>query len=132
MARVYVATRFGLWRDADRAHELLRAAGHEPTSGWVEIARELDGRCDAVPIGDPRRKRNAENDLRDLCSSDALLLLVPAHGGTGMWVELGYAIHCGMRCVCVGPALERTVFCELTENYATVEQAVEALNDRRC
>ncbi len=136
--RVYVATRFGLWQDAHDANVALREAGHEPTSQWVAIAAELKGHCDAVPVGDPRRLANAKMDLGDLNRSDALIVLVPPDGGTGMWVELGYAIGLNawsdftpLRIVLVGGpmALDRCVFCELVDDVVhTVGEAIALLS----
>lgn len=140
--RVYVATRFGHWRHAAAAHEALIAAGHVPTSQWVTIAADLNGQCDAVPVGDPQRLKNARMDLADLTRSEALLMLVPPDGGTGMWVELGFVLGLNSLApsprtvILVGEApLERTVFCELVDDVVTtVAEAVallsaEALDD---
>lgn len=110
--RIYVATRFEMWRTALDVHEALRLVGHEPTSRWVGIAKSLDGQCDAVSSPGERRS-NAQMDLKDIARSDVLLVLVPTEGGTGMWVELGYAYALGKRIHCVGPAKARTIFAEL-------------------
>lgn len=115
--RVYVATRFGMWRDAMGAHAVLETYGHEPTSRWVKVAQELDGECHAVPLGDPRRFDEAENDVVDVCRSDALILLTPEEGGTGCWVEVGIALGQGIRVFATGGDLarHRTIFAEMEE-----------------
>lgn len=125
---VYVATRFNNYTAATLAHDQLLAAKHVPTSGWVSVAHELKGDCQAVPIGHPRRIGEAQQDLDDVERADALLLLVTDEGGCGMWIEFGYAMALGKRVVAVGPALSRTIFCELVDCYETVEQAIEALS----
>ena len=131
--KVYIATRFGDYEKAQRVHGMLFQAGHEPTSSWVAIADGLNGECERVEIGDPQRIANASHDLEDIDRSDALLVLVPEEGGTGMWIELGYALWRDMdrgdiRILCVGPALARSVFCELCEVYDSVNHAIAALD----
>lgn len=113
--KVYIATRFDCWRNASRARDQLLLAGHVVTSRWIDVARELDGVCEAVPIGDPRRAANAQMDLDDLSEAEAILVLVPISGGTGMWLELGYALGTGKRVVMAGPARERTIFADLSD-----------------
>lgn len=126
---VYVATRFDNYTAAVLAHDQLLAEDHTPTSArWVSVARELKGDCAGVPIGDDRRLSEAQKDLDDIDRADALILLVPEQGGCGMWVELGYALARGKQVLCVGPALSRSIFCELVECYETVEQALEAIS----
>lgn len=129
--KVYVATRFGMWRKARRAHEILREHGHEPTSRWVEVAEELDGKCHAVPLDDPRRRDEAEVDLVDVCASDVLLLLTPAAGGTGCWLEVGVALGQGIRVFATRGDLvrERTIFGELEDvvGVSCVEEAARML-----
>lgn len=111
--RVYVATRFDWWPRAKEIHEALQLVGHEPMSRWIGIAERLNGQCDAIPMGSGERQFNALMDLSDIARSDVLLVLVPDDGGTGMWVELGYAYGLGKRIHCVGPAKSRTIFAEL-------------------
>ena len=142
--RVYIATSFSAWREAARVADLLAAAGHECTARWIETARELDGECARVPVGDPRRAREADIDLADVARSEAIVVLVPPSGGTGMWVELGYAMRGGARVLCVPLAREsfnlahaeiavmkRTIFLETEEIYITAVDAVDALGDAR-
>lgn len=127
MSNVYVATRFDMWRDAEHAANLLWEAGHLCTARWIEIARKLDGVCAAVPVGDPKRRDNAAMDLADIDAANAFMLLAPPEGGTGCWIELGYAMAKNKFCIAVGPALERTVFCELIPVCETIEQAIARL-----
>ena len=140
MKMIYVATRFDNWREAEKTARALETKGHTCTSSWIKVARELDGECDRVAVGTDRRRREAIQDLEDVAAADAILLLVPHAGGTGMWVEMGFALghrwrvedinpsaSRTLRIICVGPARERTLFCELTENYPTVPKALEAL-----
>src|SRR5690606_27050608 len=93
----------------------------------------LGGNCSAVPIGDGRRKANAMIDFSDLRRSDAILVIVPEVGGTGMWFEFGAAYemarHQRMRILLVGPAMRRTIFAELPgcEIFETDSQAIAAL-----
>jgi hypothetical protein len=133
---VYVATKFDRWFDAALAHERLVLAGHEPTSRWVETAREVDGVCERVPVDDPRRAREAQMDLSDVMRSDAVIGLVPEAGGTGMWWEIGaasaLAVNGDMRVILVGPALKRTIFAELPDVAVvdTVEEAIALLGHK--
>lgn len=133
--RVYVATSFGRWRDAADAHQALHSAGHTPTSEfWVGEAKRLSGECAAVPIGDPRRRHNAERDIAGVREADALFLLVPEAGGCGCWVELGVALERRIPILAIGAgdlALERTLFCELPAitRVTTVEDAIQRLGD---
>lgn len=125
--KVYVGTRFPMWKAAKAMHAALEDAGHEPTSSWVAIAERLDGRCDAVPAGDPERVANAVLDRNDVGRSDAIILLVPSFGGTGMWFEAGLATGLGKRVIYVGDGLRRTVFAELGEVYSCAAAAIAAL-----
>lgn len=126
--KVYVAAPFGEYVEVLRSCRRLHLNEHEPTASWGVIAAELNGVCEAVPIGDQRRLNNAHLDMHDVRRSDAVIVLVPESGGTGMWVEVGMAIAWGKRVLCVGPALERTIFCALCEVYETPEAALDALN----
>jgi len=133
--KVYVATRFVMWRDALGAHAVLETYGHEPTSRWVYVARELNGECAAVPLDDPRRHDEAVTDVVDVCRSDALVLLTPEEGGTGCWFEVGLAIGQGIPVFAVGArdlARRRTIFAELPDVVCcdTIHHAVAAMQER--
>lgn len=127
--KIYVATKFDSWKAAYSAQGLLRSDGHDCTSSWVYIAKELKGDCSIVPSSSIPRRNNALLDLADVKRCDALLVLVPEAGGAGMWVEVGMALALGKRVLLVGQgAEERCVFCELCEIYPDLKAARSALS----
>jgi hypothetical protein len=131
--KVYIATAFELFKDAEHAVALLEKAGHTITASWIPTARSLNGSDKSTTDPDLRRKE-AEICLKDIRKSDVLLLLAPAESGCGMWVELGYTLglidsNWHKRVMMVGYGKERTLFCELNdvESYASVEDAIAAM-----
>ena len=128
--KLYIATRFDMWRDAKAAALKLADAGHEITSRWIQTAEDLDGECTAIPVGDDRRLTNALIDVFDIRRADGLVVLVPDESGTGMWWEAGFAYGIGKPVAYVGPGLERTIFAELCATAESIDEllAVEEAN----
>lgn len=136
--KVYIATAFGNFKQAEIAKRLLQELGHKCTARWIAVAKELNGN-DAATVDPDLRKREAEKCLEDIDNLDTLLLLVPPEGGCGMWIELGYTLglrglyrpprSCTHRILAVGHAKERTLFCELfqVDVYDSLEDAINAL-----
>lgn len=138
--RVYVATKFTDWPKAKAAAELLEAAGHEVTSRWIGVAEDVSG--DTGEGGQARRHKEAWHDIEDMESSSAIIALVPEEGGCGMWAEVGFMLSRKLgqniystpytRVIGVGPIRRRLIFgeChEVVEEYDTIEQAIEALEE---
>jgi nucleoside 2-deoxyribosyltransferase len=107
--------------------DMLIAVGHEVTSSWVDSAEALGG---VELMGDryvAERRAGALNCLTDIAGSDAIIVLVPECGGTGLWLELGYAMALEKQLLAVGPAQRRTIFAELCHCHDTAADAVAAL-----
>jgi hypothetical protein len=112
----------------------LEHAGHTVSSSWLGIAAELDGDCDRVRDS-LDRMRNAQLDLAEVRAADVLVVLVPSEGGTGMWIELGYALgHHSIRVMAAtmyggNDVRMRSVFLELVECFDDVDSLIKELQE---
>jgi len=119
--RVYVATAFVNWRAAYEAHQILEGVGCRVTSAdWVEDAAALEGDDSEAP--EYRREAAARGCLAAIDRSDALVLIEPAEGGVGCFVEVGYALAKGMPVYVVGDG-RRTIFATLCSVVPDVSAA---------
>jgi hypothetical protein len=114
--RVYVATAWGLKKEAAAWAARLEAEGVEITHRWwracVGCGLELTpgGQC-PVTCGrlDVNEDAAARMDLRGVREADVLWLLVPGQLGAGCFWEAGYAQGLKKEIVCSGN-LGRTIF----------------------
>lgn len=119
--RFYIATAFTNWKQAQSIAQQLEAAGHVSTATWLAVAQQLEGQC--ARVSDPEeRKANARQDLEDIRSSNELILVTPAEGGCGCWLEVGYALGRSTSVSSIGPVDPRirTIFGEIIHHYPTV------------
>jgi hypothetical protein len=124
MTAVYLATAF---TEKDTIAKpwmaRLRAAGHTITEDWTAGPEVPRGEL-ALPV--ERQRKIALADLGGVFHADVVWLLSPETGGTGCWVELGYAMGRERKRVVVsGPA--RSIFTSLCERYETHEEAFAAI-----
>lgn len=108
---VYLAARFSRQAEMrDYAAELARH-GITVTSRWITGAHGESAETD-LPYD--VLARCAVDDLGDIAGADAVVLFTdsPSTRG-GMWVELGYAIGCGIPVIVCGPPAN--IFCRLPE-----------------
>lgn len=127
MKKVYLAAKFS------RREEMEQLAKDLPDVGLVCIARWVYGGEDGLS-----RRDIAELDLDDVSRADMLILFthersIPQPGG-GRFVEFGYALALGKRCVVVGP--EENIFCahERVEVYPSWKDFLEhekSISDRK-
>lgn len=107
--RIYLAASRGELADARHFMSELRKGGHEITHDWIaDIDR--NGPDDAeVPAYELHEC--AEKDLRGVRTADLLWLMSPSSGGSGCFVEFGYAIAFSVPVVVSGD-IDRTLFIE--------------------
>ena len=74
----------------------LQAAGHTVTSSWLDGPWESDHE-----LFDRVQAACAVQDTRDIDASD-IVVLFPAHGGSGCYDEFGYARGRGKQRIVVG------------------------------
>jgi nucleoside 2-deoxyribosyltransferase len=127
--RVYVA---GASRELDRVDAFIAAMlarGHELALDWREPIRERTaaGGTD-TDLADDAARVFAVEDLTAICGADLFILLAPAEGGSGCWVELGFAISRGIPIVVSGPAARRSVFTRLAGIADRDEDALAMLD----
>lgn len=120
MARVYTAHNY-IARDfiLTEIKPILEAKGHSITSRWLTE-------------NFPNTLESAVMDLEDIEKSDALILFIDQFGptpGRGKYLELGYAIRAGKKCILVGEHFESCVFYKLPSlRYTkTIEGALSFL-----
>jgi hypothetical protein len=128
--RIYLACPFPRAYDLARLYmNRLREAGHTITRDWVEVgeaARKANPEADArgeVGLSPEVQRELARGDLEGVRTADLFWALATDLGGTGMWIELGYAMALldervmrgrpfdGPRIVVSGPP--RTIFTSL-------------------
>ena len=124
--KVYIATAFSMWRNAQAARSLLEESGHEVTSRWIDVAASYDGK-EPPGLSKAERRDHALGDLEDLDEADVLLLIVPPEGGTGCWWEVGHARRGGQAVIAVGDICGRTIFGELVVSVDVVVDALPLL-----
>jgi len=94
--KTYLAARFS------RREEMEELASHLPWLGHECIARWVFGGEEGLS-----REDIAELDLEDVRSCEMLILFTHPRGepqpGGGRFVEFGYALALGKRCVVIGP-----------------------------
>lgn len=105
---IYVA---GSSSELDRAEDAMLAlerAGHTISHDWVADVRRVGS---ANPPDSSRKERLlwARGDLSGVERADVFWLLMPASGGFGAGVELGYAIANSIPIVVSGP-YDRSIF----------------------
>ncbi len=119
--RIYVA---GRWKEKDRIREvqrMLRLDNHTITFDWTEMG----------DTDDPDElQRNAMIDLEGVRSAEAVVVL-PAIGGKGMWVEMGAALALRIPIFVVG-TMKRGVFeyHPLVTSLISLDQLLTALRRR--
>lgn len=98
--KVYLAAKFG-------EREQVEQRSYDLPKGWECTARWVYGGEDGLS-----REAIAELDLEDIRKADALVLFTHERGslqsGGGRFVEFGYALALGKKCIFIGP--EENVF----------------------
>jgi hypothetical protein len=96
--RIYLACPFPRAYDLARPYmNRLREAGHTITRDWVEAgeaARKANPEADLrgeVGLSLDVQRELARGDLEGVQTADVFWALATDLGGTGMWIELGYA-----------------------------------------
>lgn len=85
--RIYVAAPWEYRKQAKEVMERLDQYSRvKITHDWT----------DEPAIGTDRDKACASLDLTGVEQADCLLMLVEEKSGCGMWVEMGYALRCGI------------------------------------
>jgi nucleoside 2-deoxyribosyltransferase len=107
---------------------LLRGAGHEITSGWLQVENIQD--VLASHLGPEQVTEEAVRDLADIYRADAVLMVVPydrtnllCHSG-GRQVEVGYALAQAKPVIIVGPP-ENIFHRGLCLVVGSMEEAIE-------
>ena len=117
--RIYVAAPWTCREEAAKAATHLRNAGFIITSRWH------DEHTDTI---DPRTLRDeALADLHDLGCAQGLLLLNLAYS-EGKCVEMGYALHAGLRIVIVGQRSNLFHYHPRVRRVPSLDAAIEALS----
>lgn len=127
--KVYIATAFPNYRQAIECRDALRAAGHEVPASWISVAERFEGR-EPPNATEEDRCEAAATDLECINRANVLFLLVPESGGTGMWIEFGYALGWSedILIYVIGDR-KRSIFCELAHAwFDTFEEAIESLS----
>jgi nucleoside 2-deoxyribosyltransferase len=121
--KTYVAHNFAA-RDwlAKEILPKLEAAGHTCTSSWI---------TDDSHIQNENAEQSAVRDLKDIEEASNLILFVDQFSdrpGKGKWVEFGFAIRAGKRCVLIGED-DSCVFGHLPNirHAKTIEEALNLL-----
>lgn len=97
-------------QEAERAAELLKAAGHKITATWLT-----------------RKEGEERTNFRDIDESDALVLLAsPYRVPGGKFVEAGYAYGVGAAVYVVGH-FENSMMPLISGQFDSVENLIEAL-----
>jgi len=113
-------------KQMDRAREAmakLRAAGHTIAHDWVAEV-EAVGSANPPDATLEERWDWAIDDFAGIDRADVLWLLVPAEGGAGAWVELGYALAKRKPVICSG-CHERSIFTAMAVCYDRDDQAFD-------
>lgn len=69
--------------------------GHEITSKWITAARMRPTPEYEMPLDDREEERwvtRAVSDMRDICRSDGMIVILDRERGTGHHIEFGYAL----------------------------------------
>ena len=125
--RVYVAASSKELERAENAIQALLDLGHSVAHDWPAMIRRV-GSANPADASPELNAQWANEDLAELESSEVLWLLMPAEGGFGAAVELGFALGKeDMHIVVSGPAVRRSIFTSLAcAEYATDAEALEA------
>lgn len=126
MASIYIAAPFEDWRKAQEVRDRILTLGHSISYDWTLAAEEYDGREKATP---ELEQFHAAKDLQGVAHSTTVIVLSRETSGTGMWIEMGYAIAKGKRVIRVGP--KRSIFDRLCICCETVDEALDMLDDPR-
>lgn len=131
MARIYLAARYGRQKEMGENAKLLRAAGHEVVSSWVDGHHEQDyDRKAKAPIPTNLMQKWASEDIRDLKKADTLILFTdkfqPVSGGRE--VEFGWALGQGLEVYVIGPCNNVFHCLFVTLHPKTMEDCLELLN----
>jgi hypothetical protein len=102
--KVYLASRYSRRDELREVARVLRTAGHEVTSRWLET--QWVNRPNESSAAPPEyRERYAVIDAEDVRAADVVVSFTEAEGGGGRGgrhVEFGMAFAWGKRCVVVG------------------------------
>lgn len=123
MTTIYLASRFSRKRELQGYAHRLDAIGLMVTSRWLgDGAHEWTGVPDHE-IPPVAQAAFAREDIEDIEKADLFVLFtepVGQHGTRGgRFVEFGYALALGKRCVVIGP--HENVFCHVARQYDTFE-----------
>jgi nucleoside 2-deoxyribosyltransferase len=122
--KVYVAASSNQLERAKQTMAVLEERGYTVTHDWVTEV-EVVGEANPVGASMTARANWAKADLSGVAAADVMLLLMPAEGGFGAAVELGYALALGIPVVASG-CTERTIFTALARCFDRDDLALEA------
>lgn len=135
--RIYIAGPFSLRLLVGYMAAELESEGHTITYKWFDEELAVEASVDNV--GQPRVKLVAEHERQGVVTADAVLVLVPATGGTGVWWECGFAAASRVPIFAMsargdGPPPYRSIFDALYEkriaNLSEFKQELAKLADR--
>jgi nucleoside 2-deoxyribosyltransferase len=120
--RIYVA---GASKEPQRvrwAMDGVRDLGCELTLDWLAVIDAAGAANEG--LNDAERRKYARADLAAVRCADLVWLLAPDNASTGAWVELGYAVACGVPIVVSGRARTRCIFASLGAEF---DEDIDAL-----
>lgn len=121
--KVYVATAFTQVELARTWMDALRQHGITISHDWSEFEKENKQGELNQPLED--QYKFSRNDLQGVADADIVWLLSPAAGGTGCWVEYGYALALGKPVIVSGS--RRSIF--VTQSTAFHVEHLDALKE---
>lgn len=90
--KIYVASPWGKRQKAQEAAAMLEAAGHQITRKWWLYEDPAAGVNDSKGTLGAYSRALAELDVKGVLDADAVVALVDAASGCGMWIEMGVAL----------------------------------------